>query len=94
MPALVKEKENYNFSLIYKSKDYSYNIAFFKTKDDAEHWKHVLAFITQEYNYDEMEVHRRNVTTMRYTENKDAAGNCSYCRSNFRFVFWIYVHNV
>lgn len=64
MPALVKEKENYNFSLIYKSKDYSYNIAFFKTKDDAEHWKHVLAFVTQEYNYDEMEVHRRNVTTM------------------------------
>lgn len=43
-----------NYCLIYKDKNTSYSIAYFKKKEEAEEWRDFLAFTMKEYDYDDM----------------------------------------
>ena len=47
---------NNKFKLIFTSHNISYTIAFFETKEEAEHWKEFLVYTMQEFKYDEMKI--------------------------------------
>ena len=44
------------YKLYYKSSEIKFNIGFFVTKEDAEHWKDFLAFCIQEFPFENMYV--------------------------------------
>lgn len=48
--------ESKKICLIYKRNNISYNIAFFNSIEEAEHWRNFLAFTVKEYQYEDMQV--------------------------------------
>ena len=48
--------ESKKICLIYKRDSISYNIAFFNSIEEAEHWRNFLAFTVKEYHYEDMQV--------------------------------------
>ena len=48
--------ESKKICLIYKRDSISYNIAFFNSIEEAEHWRNFLAFTVKEYQYEDMQV--------------------------------------